>query len=448
MARSRIDDVWFVMAAGALVAGLAAWWRNAPASALDGETTMLALWLAAGGIAGCAWRRVSAPAAFDVPFMPALALATSVPLSMVSLAGTSPLATALAMAASGLAVVPLAWTLASRLASDRRRSDARVLLSLAAACAVVLGIGVAAGDGLTVRVWHWLAMVISLGVPVVMLALEIVRGNGRAVSRGPQPLVRALAILAIGSIPMLTGLSLATPAWSMLLVPTLAVAATVGVMARYAVRPLVGHVSTATEQRDRIVAATEAERTRLASVLHDGPLADITLLVQRLDARGEEEDAAIARTIADELRAIGSELRLPILDDLGAGPALEWLVERLVKRSGASVRLEQTTVARPPASVELAAYRVAQEALVNALKHGAAPIVVRYSAMPEGVALSVDDAGPGLDGAALEQAQSEGRLGLPSMAQRAEAIGARLILSDHPDGGAHIGLEWRPLEAG
>jgi signal transduction histidine kinase len=231
------------------------------------------------------------------------------------------------------------------------------------------------------------------------------------------------------------------------LVPTLAVAATVVVMGRYAVQPLAGLVSTATEQRDRIVAATEAERTRLASVLHDGPLADITLLVQRLDQRGDDEDAAIARSIASELRSIGSELRLPILDDLGTGPALEWLVERLVQRSGARVRLEQTTVARPPASVELATYRVAQEALVNALKHGAAPIVVQYRATPEGMALSVDDAGPGLEDGALERAEREGRLGLTSMVQRAEAIGARLVLSARPDGGSHVGLEWRPLEA-
>jgi signal transduction histidine kinase len=447
MARSRIDDLWFAMAAGAFAVGLATWWQTAPVGALGGETAMLALWLAAGSIAACAWRRVSAPAAFDVPFMPAQALATSLPLSMVSVAGTSTSATALAMVASGLAVVPLAWTLASRLVSGRRRSHARGWLLLAAAGAVVLGVGVAAGDGLIVRAWRWLVVAVSIGVPAAMLALELVRGDRRALSPGPQPRIRALTVLAIGAIPILAGLSLATPAWPVLLVPTLAVAATVVMMGRYAVQPLAGLVSTATEQRDRIVAATEAERTRLASVLHDGPLADITLLVQRLDQRGDDEDAAIARSIASELRSIGSELRLPILDDLGTGPALEWLVERLVQRSGARVRLEQTTVARPPASVELATYRVAQEALVNALKHGAAPIVVQYRATPEGMALSVDDAGPGLEDGALERAEREGRLGLTSMVQRAEAIGARLVLSARPDGGSHVGLEWRPLEA-
>ncbi len=163
-------------------------------------------------------------------------------------------------------------------------------------------------------------------------------------------------------------------------------------------------------QRDRVVAATEAERTRLASVLHDGPLADITLLVQLLDDHREVDGAAIARSVAHELRAIGSELRLPILDDLGTGPALEWLVGRLAQRSGAVVRLEHSTMLRPPPPVELAAYRVAQEALVNALKHGAAPITVQYRATPEAVSLSVDDSGPGLDAEAATRAEREGRL--------------------------------------
>ena len=97
---------------------------------------------------------------------------------------------------------------------------------------------------------------------------------------------------------------------------------------------------------------------------------------------------------------------------------------------------------RPPAAVELAAYRVAQEALVNALKHGAAPISVSYRATSAGVTLSVDDAGPGIDRDALTRAERDGRLGIASMAQRAEAIGARLVLGARPAGGTHVGLEW------
>ena len=176
-------------------------------------------------------------------------------------------------------------------------------------------------------------------------------------------------------------------------------------------------------------------------------MADITLLIQRLDDRGDVDSAAIARSIATELRAVGSELRLPILDDLGTGPALEWLAGRLGQRAGTSVTVEHQTTIRPPAYVELAAYRVAQEALVNALKYGAAPIRVVYRASPDSVSLSVDDSGPGIDREAPVRAEREGRLGLSSMAQRAEAIGGRLVLAARASGGTHVGLEWQRTEA-
>ncbi|MFN8521418.1 MAG: hypothetical protein U0667_19015, partial [Chloroflexota bacterium] len=192
-----------------------------------------------------------------------------------------------------------------------------------------------------------------------------------------------------------------------------------------------------------VVAAADAERMRLASVLHDGPLADVTLLIQRLDERGDADSAAIARSVAAELRAIGSELRLPVLDDLGVGPALEWLVGRLAGRSGAAIALDQRTAARPPADVELAMYRVAQEALVNALKHGLPPIAVTYRASSDAAELVVDDSGLGIQPGAIARADHDGSLGLPSMAQRAEAIGARLGVGSWPDGGTRVQLVWR-----
>ena len=103
------------------------------------------------------------------------------------------------------------------------------------------------------------------------------------------------------------------------------------------------------------------------------------MLVHRLDAAGDTEGADIARTVSDRLRAICGDLRLPILDDLGVGPALDWLVLRIERLAGGEVRLERSDGTRPPADVELAFFRVAQEALSNAVKHGRPPIVVRYA---------------------------------------------------------------------
>lgn len=447
MRRIRLDQLWFGLAASLLALGVAVWWATSPTSRFLGAGgAMLSLWLSTGLSVICWWRLASAPGALDARFMAVLVLASTAPLSMVPLVDSSGSATVFAMVAGGLAAVPLGWALAGRLADPIQRLRVRALLLLAAAGAVLLGLAVGAGaDGRGVPFGRWLLVSASVGLPAVLAAVESIRGHPRVALPAQQRLVEAMTLVTIGFVPALAGLSLATTRWPELLLPLLAAVGTATLLARFAVQPLARVASNATTQRDRVVAATEAERTRLASVLY-GPLADITLLVQLLDDRQEVDGAAIARSIADELRAIGSELRLPILDDLGTGPALEWLVGRLAQRSGAVVRLEHTTLVRPPAPVELAAYRVAQEALVNALKHGGAPITVSYRATRDGVALSVDDSGPGLDGEAAVRAQREGRLGLSSMAQRAEAIGARLVLGARPGGGAHVGLEWT-LEA-
>jgi signal transduction histidine kinase len=201
-------------------------------------------------------------------------------------------------------------------------------------------------------------------------------------------------------------------------------------------------VETLRLQRDTVVAATEAERARLAADLHDDALQQMTVLVRRLDDRGAEADAAIARSIAERLRDVCGELRLPILDELGAGPALEWLVERVSQVSGGEVRLKRADTARPPANVELAFFRVAQEALANAINHGAPPIVVEYRAEADAAALSIVDHGPGIAPGSAASAPRTGHYGLLNMRQRAEQIGARLEFGRAADGGAAIGLRW------
>jgi signal transduction histidine kinase len=186
----------------------------------------------------------------------------------------------------------------------------------------------------------------------------------------------------------------------------------------------------------------EAERSRIAADIHDDALQELTLLGRRLDAAGDAESAASAREVAERLRAILGDLRLPILDDLGTGPALEWLVDRVGRVAGGEVRLERADQVRPPAPVELAFFRVAQEALSNAVRHGRPPIVVRYWTTATGASLSIDDAGPGIS---VEQAlQPEaGHFGLLNMRQRAEQIGALLDVRRWPSGGTRVTLEWR-----
>jgi two-component sensor histidine kinase len=214
---------------------------------------------------------------------------------------------------------------------------------------------------------------------------------------------------------------------------------------RFTIAPLLGLAQRTQRQRDLAVAAVESERARLAADLHDDALQELSALVRRLDAAGDKDNAELARGVAERLRAITSDLRLPLLDDLGAGPALEWLVGRVRPLADGEVVLERSDSERPPSNVELAVFRVAQEALANAVKHGATPITVRYRVAEDGgVSLSVDDAGHGIEPDAAEKALQAGHLGMANMQQRAQQIGALLDVRRWPTGGTHVRLEWRP----
>jgi signal transduction histidine kinase len=214
---------------------------------------------------------------------------------------------------------------------------------------------------------------------------------------------------------------------------------------RFTLAPLLGLAQRSLIQRDVAVAAAETERARLAADLHDDALQQLTMLVRKLDEGGQSDAAEEAREIATKLRSVVGDLRLPILDDLGAGAALEWLVERVEPLAGGSIKLERSDETRPPANVELAVFRVAQEALTNAIKHGKAPIAVRYDVNTEGrVTLAIDDSGDGIESDAAKDAPHQGHFGLLNMQQRAEQIGALLDVRRWPAGGTRVALEWRP----
>jgi signal transduction histidine kinase len=446
MARTSVDRVWFATATLLVAASLVAWWADRPAwTPRAAPYPVFAIWLAAGLLLAGWWRWTIAGETTRWAVAP-LTLAVVAPLAMAPAAElANPLGALVAMLLAGLAVVPLATRIAASATGPQLRWNALFLVAVFAGGAVLAGWLGYFGD--LPRLWRglrWGAVAATTLVPAGLVAWELLRGAPRSSIGAQRRSLAALTIVTIGLIPAISAVAASVPDWPNLLAPIAAAALTALLIARFAVLPLARIAASASGQRDRVVAAAEAERERLAFALHDGALAEVTLLIQRLDQQGDTPSAAIARSVADELRALGSELRLPILDDLGTGPALEWLTGRLAQRSGVSVELQQSTTARPPAPVELATYRVAQEAIVNALKHGAAPISVEYLARPGEVVLCVDDAGPGIDRDAPARAEREGRLGILSMTQRAEAIGARLVLATRPDGGTRVRLEWHP----
>ena len=286
---------------------------------------------------------------------------------------------------------------------------------------------------------------------LILGGITAVPGIGGAIIRyrTPNPegdrasIPEAIELAIAGLTPAIAWLTVAGSGGALSpLVPLAIWLAAAAVGSRFAVRPLVRSATRATVQRDVAVAILEAERTRIAADLHDEALQDLTLLSWRLDTSGDAANAELARHVGERLRAICGDLRLPILDDLGTGPALEWLVARVQPMAGGPVTLERSDAIRPPPEVELAFFRVAQEAVSNAIRHGHPPVCIRYSSDGSGVSLAVDDAGPGITPGVFEQ-PAEGHYGLLNMRQRAEQVGGLLNVQRWPGGGTRVALDWR-----
>jgi signal transduction histidine kinase len=196
--------------------------------------------------------------------------------------------------------------------------------------------------------------------------------------------------------------------------------------------------------QERQVMAREEERKRLRRDLHDGlgpALAALTLHVDALRNRtedGELDDAllrlrsGIQGTVGD-VRRIVEGLRPPSLDELGLQGALDQLADRLAAGTDLEVGID-VAVARPlPAAVEVAAYRIAQEALTNVVRHaGARRADLRLEAVDGDLLLSVTDDGRG------GVTPRPGGVGLSSMRERAEELGGRVEVDDGPEGGARV----------
>jgi len=196
----------------------------------------------------------------------------------------------------------------------------------------------------------------------------------------------------------------------------------------------------------RVLSAQEAERRRIAQELHDQIGQNLTAVVLELKRLQGHVTADWADTLADaqelareslgELRRISYELRPAALDDLGLRSALESLATAVARRADIDVALEVAPDLPPlPADVELAVYRIAQEALTNAVRHsGCTRSRVRLSAEDDAVYLRVADDGRGLG----ELPRSGG--GVRGMRERALMIGGRLVLGVSDEGGVEVEL--------
>jgi two-component system, NarL family, sensor histidine kinase DegS len=209
-----------------------------------------------------------------------------------------------------------------------------------------------------------------------------------------------------------------------------------------------------TDVQMRIVEAQESERSRLAQEVHDGPaqvLSNAIFQVEYID-RVIDTDLRTAKTelrfLRDLLRReLGSvrtfisQLRPPVLDELGLDGAIADAIGRVTALTGLAISSDLTAPAdRLSPAQQTVVLRVLQEALQNVRKHGAASAVTVASAIDgDDWVLTVRDDGRGFDVGAVA-ARGRRNFGLQFMRERAELIGARFEVHSRPDGGTLVRL--------
>jgi signal transduction histidine kinase len=205
----------------------------------------------------------------------------------------------------------------------------------------------------------------------------------------------------------------------------------------------------------RLMTAHEDERRRLARDLHD----DVTQRLARLaiDAglleRDREGRSAIARSVREELvrlsedvHKLSYQLHPSVLDDLGLAEGLRAECDRMSRQASIAVSVDAANVpARVPRETSLCLFRVAQEALRNAVRHAKAKaIAVSLRRKGRGLELVVRDDGQGFDTEAIERSPS---LGQVSMRERVRLVAGRLDVESALGQGTKV-TAWVPLEDG
>ena len=207
----------------------------------------------------------------------------------------------------------------------------------------------------------------------------------------------------------------------------------------------------------RLEAAQEEERRRIARELHDGTTQDLVTLLHQIEKLTSITDHLSPQgtalleglwqqtsKILDDVRRFIQDLRLPILDDLGFLPALEWLTSDLTKQSGIAVDMVVLgPVRRFPHEIELILFRITQEALRNIWKHSEASRVwVTVEFGNARVVLAVKDNGKGFElTKGIDYLSFRGELGLVGMQERAQHIGGKLTLQSKPGKGTTVIVE-------
>jgi signal transduction histidine kinase len=210
--------------------------------------------------------------------------------------------------------------------------------------------------------------------------------------------------------------------------------------------PAFDTVSKNSEQLDR---AVEESTRRLAQALHDDAaqlLAAIAIAVDELEqtlfSDAEKQFRKVKQLLKhaeSEFRHLSHELHPTVLDDCGLVPALEFLAEGLSRRGRLEVKVKANYADRLPKPIEVAIYRVVQEALNNVLKHaGARHVVVAVRRNGAWLRCAVRDDGAGFDVAATLASPARRGLGLIGARDRMVSLGGKLAIRSVLGGGTKL----------
>ena len=207
----------------------------------------------------------------------------------------------------------------------------------------------------------------------------------------------------------------------------------------------------------QITMAQEEERKRIARELHDETIQSLVVLARQLDdiasgGKGLSEYKRILlellrgqiNNIMADVRRLSQDLRPPALDRLGLVPALEWLVSDIRKRLAINVEVRIQGISRRfSPEVELVLFRVAQEALRNAVRHSKATraeVMVEFDERK--IRITVKDNGTGFDlPETTGDLVKQGRLGLAGMQERIQLAGGSLRIKSRLGKGTTVVVE-------
>ena len=199
----------------------------------------------------------------------------------------------------------------------------------------------------------------------------------------------------------------------------------------------------------RLIEAQEAERQRIARELHDEIGQVLTALKINLHTIQSacqtnkclpriEESMAIIDEAIGQVRELSFNLRPALLDDLGLTAALRWYVDQFAQRTGVRTELvSDIDAARLPRELEIACFRIAQEALTNIARHAhASKAAVHLKRSAAHLYVTISDNGVGFDVRNVERQVSA--LGLRGMSERASATKGALLINSKRDVGTQI----------